>query len=142
MPTLHPYLNFDGNAEEAFNFYKSVFGGEYSYFSRFAEMPDNESIPEEERNRIMHVSLPLNDGSTLMGSDVLPSMGHKLIVGNNIYISIDCKSKEEVDKIFAGLSYEGEVEMQPQDTFWGAYFALFTDKFGIKWMINYDYSTK
>ncbi len=141
MATLHPYLNFDGNAEEAFNFYQSVFGGEFSYFSRFSDMPESESIPENERNRIMHISLPIGNGSTLMGSDIMPSMGHKLIVGNNFYISIDTQGKEEVDRIFSGLSVDGSVEMQPQDTFWGAYFTMFTDKFGIRWMINYDYQS-
>lgn len=143
MATINPYLNFDGNTEEAFNFYKSVFGGEFmGGINRFKDMPEGDKLPENERERIMHIALPIGTGNVLMGSDMVPSMGHSLSVGNNYHITIQPDSKEEADRLFEGLSAGGKVTMPLEDTFWGAYFGMFTDKFGIQWMVNYSYEQK
>ncbi len=133
---LNPYLNFDGKAEEAFLFYQSVFGGEL-FLQKMKDAPEAERLSEEERNRAMHVSLPIGDGQFLMASDCLPSAGHVLHVGNNNYISLSPDSREEADRIFQGLSAGGDVEMPMEDMFWGDYFGSFKDKFGVCWMINY-----
>lgn len=134
---LNPYLNFDGNAEEAFHFYQSVFGGEL-FIQKMKDAPGLENLPEHEKNYAMHVSLPMGEGQFLMASDCLESMGHKLNKGNNNYISIVPDSREEADRIFNGLSTGGEIEMPMEDMFWGDYFGSFTDKFGVRWMINYN----
>jgi PhnB protein len=139
MAKMNPYLNFDGKAEEAFNFYKSVFGTEFDGpIHRIGDTPGLDGITEEEKKRVMHVSLPIGGGDVLMASDTVPSMGHKLIVGNNNYISLHPTSREEADKLFNGLSAGGDVEMPLAETFWGAYFGSFKDKFGVQWMINYQ----
>jgi PhnB protein len=138
MAKMHPYLNFDGNAEEAFNFYKSVFGGEFHEIHKMAEMPESDKLPENERNRIMHMSLPVDGEFMLMGADIMPSYGQTHQPGNNIYLSLHPETKEEADKLFKGLSEGGDVEMPLSEAFWGAYFGTFTDKFGIKWMINHQ----
>ena len=134
---MHPYLNFDGQAEEAFNFYKSVFGGEFLMLQKMGDAPDADKIPDDEKNRVMHVALPINDHTILMASDCLPSAGHGLKKGNNMYISINTDSREEADRLFNGLSADGLVEMPMEDMFWGDYFGSFTDKFGIQWMVNF-----
>lgn len=137
---IHPYLNFDGTAEEAFNFYQSVFGGEFKDKNRMAEAPGGDKLPENEKNRLMHISLPIGDGIFLMASDILPSAGHKLNMGNQTYVLLNFKDRTEADRLFRSLSEGGEVEMDIQNTFWGAYFGSFVDKFGIRWMINCDTS--
>jgi PhnB protein len=137
MATLNPYLNYPGNTEEAFNFYKSVFGGEFFTVQRFKDTPEAGRIPEHEKNKIMHIALPIGKGNVLMGTDALESMGHKLTVGNNFYITIEPDTKEEAERIFNGLSAGGKVEQPLADAFWGAYFGMFRDKFGIQWMVNY-----
>ncbi|WKW46412.1 VOC family protein [Myroides sp. JBRI-B21084] len=140
MATVNTYLNFSGNCEEAFNFYKSVFGTEFSYIGRFGEMPpqeDCEPMNEEFANKIMHVSLPIGN-TILMGSDTGGEWAPNFVQGNNFAISINTDSKEEADVLFNGLSAGGMVTMPMADTFWGAYFGMFTDKFGINWMVNYD----
>lgn len=138
---LNPYLNFDGKAEEALNFYKSVFGGEFrGPIMRVGGAPETENLSEEEKNRVMHIALPIGD-DLLMASDIIPSMGHKLIEGNNNYISLFPESREEADRIFQALSTGGSVEMPMQDQFWGDYFGSFKDKFGVNWMINYSDQT-
>ena len=142
MATMNPYLNFNGNAEEAFNFYKSVFGKEFSNVQKFKDMPGSEKMSEDDANKIMHIALPLSNGHILMASDLLESMGHKLNVGNNVYINLSPDSEEEADKLYKGLSAGGVVEMELQKTFWGAYYGSFTDKYGVKWMINYEYEKK
>ena len=142
MAKLNPYLNFNLETEAAFNFYKSVFGGEFIILQRFKDIPDlpgNDQMTEQEKEGIMHVSLPIGNGHILMATDVIPSLGHAKAEGNNIYLSIGADSKEEADHLFNGLSAGGDIEMPLQDTFWGAYFGMFTDKFGVKWMVNYDY---
>ena len=144
MAQVNPYITFNGNCEEAFNFYKSVFGGEFPYIGRFGDMPAEEGkqVSEEEKNRIMHVSLPISQETVLMGSDTGDdwSSGHQS--GNNISLSVNTDSKEEADRIFNGLSEGGKVTMPLQETFWGAYFGMWTDKFGINWMVNYDDPSK
>jgi|SRR5690554_1177247 PhnB protein len=135
MNKLNPYLNFAGNCEEAFNYYKKVFGGEFSYFSRMSDM-ENEEFPEEDKNLIMHVSLPIGN-DILMGSDVATDIKPMFKQGNNNYISLTPTSREEADRLFNELSAGGEVEMPMEEMFWGDYFGSFRDKFGIYWMINY-----
>lgn len=140
MATVSVYLNYDGNCEEAFNFYKSVLGGEFPMIGRFGDIPAQEGMPplkEEHKNRVMHVSLPVSKETVLMGSDIMPGV-HQLIQGNNFSVSLNVESREEADHIFKGLSEGGKVIMPLQDTFWGAYFGMWTDKFGINWMVNYD----
>lgn len=134
---LNPYLNFEGNAEEAFLFYKSVFGGELS-IQRMAEVPDVTGLSEEEMNCAMHISLPLPNGQLLMASDIIPSLGHVLKVGNNNYISLFVDSREEAERFFKGLSAGGKIEMPLEDMFWGDYFGSFTDRYGVNWMVNYS----
>jgi PhnB protein len=139
MKTINPYLNFPGNTEEAFNFYKSAFGGEFSSVVRFKDMPmEGVNIPQKDENKIMHISLPIGKGNILMATDTLESLGQKLTIGNNVYISIHPESKEEADKLFSSLSAGGTIEMPMADQVWGDYFGSFKDKFGVKWMINYS----
>jgi PhnB protein len=138
MTTVSPYLNFNGNTEEAFNFYKSVFGGEFMAVMRFQDNPQCAEMSDDDKKRIMHIALPLGDGVVLMGTDALESMGQKLTMGNNFYICISPNSRDEADRLFNGLAADGKVEMPIQDMFWGAYWGSFTDKFGVQWMINYD----
>lgn len=140
MTTVNVYLNFDGQCEEAFSFYKSVFGGEFSYIGRFNEMPqdENNKLSEADGNKIMHVSLPISAETNLFGSDTVGAWSPKLVQGNNYSISINASSKEEADRLFNGLSAGGQVTMPLENTFWGAYFGMFVDKFGINWMVNFD----
>lgn len=138
MFTLNPYLNFMGNTEEAFLFYKSIFGNEFTLLQKFRDTPGGTEMPEEVQGKLMHVALPLGSHNTLMGTDALESMGQSLTIGNNISLSLNVDNKEEADTLFAKLSQEGLVEMPLQDMFWGGYFGMVTDKFGIQWMINYD----
>lgn len=138
MPKLNSYLNFDGNAEEALNFYKSVFGGEFhGGIMRMGGAPGSENLTDAEKNRVMHVALPITGGDVLMASDIMSSAGQKLVMGNNNYICISPESREEADRLFEGLSEGGEVEMPMEDQFWGDYFGSFKDKYGVCWMINY-----
>ena len=142
MATINPYLNFNGNTEEVFNFYRSVFGGEFITMQRFKDTPDADKISADDREKIMHISLPIGKGNTLMATDMLESMGHKLSVENNISLSINAGSKEEADQLFNGLSAGGNIDMPLQDMFWGAYFGMCKDKFGIQWMVNFDHVQK
>lgn len=137
MRLINPYLNFEGNAEEAFQFYQSVFGGEL-FLQRMSEVPGMDNLSTKEKNCVMHVSLPLFNGQILMASDILPSAGHVLKVGNNNYLSISPDSRKEAERLFRELSEEGTVEMPLQDMFWGDYFGSFVDKYGVHWMINYN----
>jgi len=139
MKAVNPYLNFPGNAEEAFTFYRSVFGGEFAMLQRFGDTPAAEHVPAADRKRIMHIALPLANGSVLMASDACGPMGSNLIIGNNNYISVATDSEAETDKLFAGLSAGGRIEMAPQKMFWGAYFTSFADRFGVQWMLNHEY---
>ncbi|MBB5638445.1 PhnB protein [Pedobacter cryoconitis] len=141
MATVNPYLNFDGNTEEVFNFYKSVFGGEFDVLARFGEMPEEYQADKSQQDKIMHVSLPIGGGSTLMGSDRPASYG-TITKGDGFYISIQADSEEEATRLFNGLSANGKVIMPLEKTFWGAFFGMFNDQFGVQWMINYDYNKK
>ena len=138
MKTLNSYLNFNGTTEQAFEFYKTVFDKEFSSLQRFSDTPMGEQLPEEDKRKIMHVALPLNDTIMLMGTDTLESMGHKWIEGNNISLSLSCDSKEEADELFSRLSKNGTITLPLDTTFWGAYFGMVTDMFGIQWMINFE----
>lgn len=139
MAVLNPYLNFDGNAEEAFNFYRSVFGGDFvGGIHRMSDMEgESDNLPEEEKNRVMHIALKVGK-SLLMASDILPSAGHRLVQGNNNYISLFPDSREEAERVFNALSEGGTIEMPLEDQFWGDYYGSFVDKFGIHWMINFN----
>ncbi len=137
MATVNAYLNFEGNCEEAFQFYKSIFGGEYGYVGRYSEMPSEEPLSEEDKQKIMHISLPIGT-TVLMGSDSAGQWGGNTVVGNNVSLSINTDSREDADKVFNGLSNGGKVTMPMNDTFWGSYFGMFTDKYGINWMVSYD----
>ena len=139
MATTNTYLNFNGNCEEAFNFYKGVFGGEFNFLGKFGEMPPQEgySMPEEEVNKIMHVSLPIGT-SFLMGSDAGGEWALNFVQGNNFSVSISAETKAEADKLYNGLSDGGKATMPMADTFWGDYFGMFEDKFGINWMVSYN----
>ena len=139
MATTNVYLNFNGNCEEAFNFYKSVFGGEFGYLGRFGEMPEIEGykVPEADKNKIMHVSLAIGN-SILMGSDTGEEHGKSFVQGNNFSVSVTAASKKEADELFAGLAAGGQVTMPLGDTFWGDYFGMLADKFGINWMISFN----
>jgi PhnB protein len=143
MAKLNPYLTFNGNCGEAFNFYKSVFGGEFMYIGKFKDMPPmpGQTLSAEDGERIMHVSLPISNETILMGSDSNPAMG-QVSIGQHISLSIGTDSKDEADKIFNALTAGGKITMPLQDTFWGAYFGMLIDKFGFIWMVNYDYPKK
>ncbi len=140
MTILNTYLNFAGNTEEAFNFYKSVFGGELTPIVRFKDMPmEGVSISKEDENKVMHVGLSIGKDHMLMATDILESLGQKLVQGNNVYISIHPESKEEADRIFKALSEGGTIEMPIANQPWGDYYGSFNDKFGVRWMVNYSY---
>ena len=138
MASVNPYLSFNGNCEEAFDFYKSVFGGEFAMKSRFGEMPSEHNCSEAEANKIMHVALPIGKDSILMGSDQPDGYG-PLSEGNNFNIAVSPDSEEQATGIFNGLSAGGQVVMPMEKTFWGAYFGMLKDKYGIQWMVNYQF---
>ena len=143
MATTNTYLNFNGNCEAAFNFYKSVFGGEFMYMGRFGEMPNNEEykVPEADKNKVMHVSLPIGT-SVLMGSDCGGEWAPTFKQGNNFSVSVTAGSKEEADRIFNALLAGGQITMPLANTFWGDYFGMLTDQFGINWMMSYNEQQK
>lgn len=136
MPIMNPYLNFDGTTEQAFQFYQSIFGGELTIM-RMNEAPGTEQLSDAEKNLVMHASLPIGN-NILMASDCVESMGHKLIQGNNNYISFSTDTRAEADRIFNALSEGAEIEMPMADMFWGDYFGSLKDKFGTRWMINFN----
>ena len=138
MAFINPHINFNGNAEEAFNFYKSVFGGEFAMIMRLKDMSSPEfPVAESDANKIMHIALPIGK-NILMGNDVPESMGQVNENENRSKISISAESREEADKLFNGLSADGKVNMPLDNAFWGSYFGMLTDKFGISWMISFD----
>lgn len=140
MASVSTYLNFSRNAEEAFNFYKSIFGGEFEGgIMRFKDLPLQEGqppVPEADKGLVMHVSLPIIGSYRLMGSDAPESMGFKVNPGNNVYINVSPDTRAETERLFAALSAGGKVEMPLQDMFWGDYFASFTDRYGVQWMLS------
>jgi PhnB protein len=142
MAQINPHINFNGNAEEAFNFYKSVFGGAFTKIIRFKDLGNTEHpLAESEANKIMHIALPIGNTS-LMGNDVPEFMGRVNENENRSKIFVAAQSREEADKIFNGLSAGGTVEMPIGDSPWGSYFAMFRDKYGIEWMVEFDSNTK
>jgi PhnB protein len=138
MATINPYIHFNGNAEEAFTFYKAAFGGEFSRIVRFKDM-NFEGAPnfEKEADKIMHIELPIGNQSSLMGSDTPEMMGKHNEQETRSKIVIRTESKEEADRIFNGLSHDGQIEMPIADSPWNTYFGMFRDKFGIEWMVEY-----
>lgn len=139
MATINPHINFNGNAEEAFNFYKSVFGGEFSRLVRFSQMASADfTVDEKEANKIMHIALPIGKSNELMGNDVPSFMGTVNEQENRSKIAVFVESKEEADAIYHGLSAGGTVEMPIADSPWGSYFAMFRDKYGIEWMVEFN----
>ncbi len=139
MASINPYIHFNGNAEEAFAFYQSVFGGEFSKISRFKDMASDEfPVAEDEANKIMHIALPIGATSMLMGSDTPAMLGKHNEQETRSKIAIHAVSKEEADKLFTGLSAGGEVEFPIGDSPWGTYFGMLRDKFGIEWMMSFD----
>lgn len=140
MATINPYINFNGNAEEAFNFYRSVFGGEFSSIVRFKDIENAEfPVPEKEADKIMRIVLPIG-GSTLIANDVPESMGRVSENENRSKIAVYAESKDEADRIFNGLSDGGTVEMPMAESPWGTYFAMFRDRYGIEWTVEFDSS--
>ncbi len=138
MALINPHINFNGNAEEAFTFYKSVFGGEFERIMRFKELSSPEfPVAENEANKIMHIALPIGK-NVLMANDVPESMGPTNENENRSKISISTESKEEADRLFNGLSAGGQIEMPITDSPWGSYFGMFRDKYGIEWMVDFD----
>lgn len=140
MATINPYLTFNGNCEEAFLFYKSVFGGEFNYLGRYKEMPSEQPLPPTEADKIMHVSLPISAETSLMGADSSEAFGKPTIVGDNFSILVNTTSEEEASRLFNGLALNGRVNMPLGKTFWGSYFGMLTDQFGINWMVSFDYN--
>lgn len=139
MALINPHINFNGNAEEAFTFYRSVFGGEFSRVVRFKDLASAEfPVSEQEENKIMHIALPIGKSNTLMANDVPEILGRVNEHENRSKISVSADSKEEADKLFNGLSAGGEIEMPITDSPWGTYFGMFRDKYGIEWMVEFN----
>ena len=141
MKRVSTYLNFPRNTEEAFLFYQSIFGGEFTRggIARFKDIPpspDSQPISKEDLNLVMHVELPIYGGHVIMGTDAPESMGFKVSIGNNVHINLETETKEETNKLFKALSTGGKVTMELQEMFWGAYFGSCIDKFGVQWMFN------
>ncbi len=138
MKTINPYLNFDGQAKEAFEHYRSILGGEFAVVMPMSGVDcEGLPLPENAGELMMHIALPYGD-SVLMASDVVEGMGQKLAVGNNVSVSISVDSRDEADRIYAGLAEGGTAVMPMDDAFWGDYFGALIDKFGINWLINYS----
>jgi PhnB protein len=141
MARVSTYLNFPGTTEDAFNFYRSVFGGEFiGPIARFGDMPstpDQPELPPEAKNLILHIELRILGGHVLMATDAVASMGFTVAIGNNTHINLEPDTREEAERLFNGLSVGGQIEMPLQDMFWGAYYGSFVDRFGIHWMVNH-----
>jgi len=140
MTTVNAYLTFNGNCEEAFSFYKSVFAREFHFIGRYKDIPasDRVSFPPGNDEKIMHISLPVGQETILMGCDSPDASGQGLVFGNNISLSINIDNKEEANRLFNELSAGGQINMPMNQTFWGAYFGVLSDRFGINWLINCD----
>lgn len=137
MATINTYLNFNGNTEEVFNFYKAAFGGEFAVIMRFGDTPGCEEMPATDKNKIMHIALPIG-GNMLMGTDV-PETMEQVKNGTSMSISVNTDSEQQTRDLFAKLSEGGDIKMPLDTMFWGALYGMFTDKFGIQWMLNYEY---
>lgn len=136
MPILNPYLNYPGTAEEAFNFYRSIFGGELTIM-RFRDTGEGDRLPDNLKDKMMHIALPVG-GNVLMATDALEEMGHKVTYGTNFHVSVSAESEKETDRIFNALAAGGQITVPLEKMFWGAYFGMLNDKFGIQWMVSYD----
>ncbi len=144
MTSVNTYLTFKGNCEEAFNFYKAAFGGDFAYMGKFKDAPKDDSnfvANEADKEKIMHVSLPIGN-TVLMGSDDVGEWSGNIKEGNNFSVAINTDSKEEADRLFGVLSENGQVTMPMNKTFWESYFGMFTDQFGIQWMVSFDLSNE
>lgn len=137
MFKINIYLNFQGQSEEAFNFYKSVFGGEFTAFQRFAEVPGMENLSDSDKNKMMHIAFPVGN-LVLMTTDALEGMGPKLVVGNNVNVSLHPETEAESYKLFEALSAGGVIETQLEKMFWGGLYGAFIDQYGVRWMLNWD----
>ena len=142
MATVNPLMNFDGNCEEAFNFYRSVFGGEFAMMMRFKDGPPEMKVAEEYAEKVMHVALQTGAGSVLMGSDFVPGFGPPFSRGNASWIVLGPDSEEDARRLFDDLSAGGSVMFPLEKAFWGGWFGMFTDKFGVQWMVNFDENRK
>ncbi len=139
MKSINPYLNFPGNTEEAFNFYKIIFGGDFiGDIFRFKDTPEAEKMSGEDKEKIMHIALKMGKSNMIMATDALESMGFNVSFGNNFYISIDADSISEADQLFEGLADGGKILVKIGHQFWGDYFGSLQDKFGVRWMINFS----
>ncbi|MDP4219247.1 MAG: VOC family protein [Bacteroidota bacterium] len=136
MPTINPYLGFDSECEEAFNFYKSAFGGDFKAIMRFKDMPQNNLDPKES-NKIAHISLPIGNDNLLMGSD-RPASYASISRGDYLSVSVSTDSDDEATRLFNSLSAGGKVTMPLAKAFWGSFFGMFTDKYGVQWMVGHD----
>jgi PhnB protein len=140
MLSINPYLNFPGSTEEAMNFYKSILGGEFTAFQRYGEIPGGERMPEADKTRVIHIALQVNKTTTIMATDALSMAEATFRRGNDFSVCIQAESEAEVDRIFDGMAAGGKIEMPVNKTFWGAYFGICIDKYGVQWMINYSYN--
>lgn len=136
MTQINPYLTFNGNCKDAFNFYQSIFGGEFAYVKRYDEMPEEYQVDEADKSKVMNIALPINDTCTLLGNDANPAMG-SVEFGKNITLSVNAATKEQADDFFNKLSIGGMVFMPMGNMFWGDYFGMCEDKFGMNWMVNF-----
>lgn len=139
MARINLYLLFNGNCYEAFNFYKSAFGSEFTFVGRYGDIPQQEGVPilpESDKNKIENICLPIAKETVLMGADVCSYMAQNTVFGNNFSLYIEADSRGEADRLFGGLSTEGRVTMPMSEAHWGDYFGMFTDKFGVNWLIN------
>ena len=138
MQSVDVYLHFNGDAGKAMNFYRKVFGGEFIAAQRYGDVPGNEKFSDADKEKFVHISLKLCAHATLMATDILAKMDDQVVPGNNFHICLNTESEKEADKLFDALSTEGKIEMPMSRTFWGAYFGMCLDPFGIKWMINFS----
>ena len=137
MKAINPYLNFNGNTEEVFNFYRSVFGGEFRTIVRYRDTHVAAKVDEADKDKVMHIALPVGKDNMLMGTDMVKSLGGQVTQGTNFNLSIFTESREETEKIFHGLSAGGNILTPLEDAFWGDYFGRFSDKYGVIWMVNF-----
>ncbi|RDC63802.1 VOC family protein [Adhaeribacter pallidiroseus] len=138
MVQVNPYLNFNGTTEAAFTFYQSIFGGAFVNVTRFKDTPAGDKLSATDREKIMHMALPIGQGTILMATDALEAMGHHVNPGNNFHLTVSPGSEAEADQLFRALSENGQVNLPLRKEFWGAYFGMLTDQFGIQWMVSYD----
>ncbi|MBO9571221.1 MAG: VOC family protein [Chitinophagaceae bacterium] len=140
MQNIDIYLHFNGNSEQAFSFYRSVFGGEFIAAQRYRDMPGGDKMKAEDQEKMMHIAMNITPHTTLMGTDMLLKKDDDLKVGNNFHICIQAEDEKEANKLFQALSEDGKIEMPMNKTFWGAYFGMCQDKFGLFWMINFTFT--